>query len=176
LRLDGGNNPVASLGVTGLLTAGNLSVASSRRDCRQDGALDPTDVADAAAVLNLCFLNAFINGQEAYVPSGFYNISSANINLANAFGVRVHGESSIVAYSGTNPVWGTVFMCNRGATKTCVEMEGSQYAEFDHITVLQNGCIGNKCVVTPTGIGLAWGSRQLIDGPWRKHRQRNRRE
>jgi hypothetical protein len=149
---------------TGTNTFASVSVSSRTRDCRQDGTLDPTNVADAAATLNLCFLNAFLNGQEAYVPAGFYNISSANINLANAFGVRVHGESSIIAFSGTNPVWGTVFMCNRGGTKTCVEMEGSQYAELDHITIVQNGCIGSKCVVTPTGIGLAWGRDNSLTG------------
>jgi len=143
---------------------GYLTVSSRFRDCRKDGPLDPTNTNDAAATLNLCFLNAFINGQEVYIPSGFYNISSANLNLANAFGIRVHGESSIVAYSGNNPVWGTVFMCNRGSTTACVEMEGSQYAEFDHITVLQNGCIGGKCITTPTGIGVIWGRDDSLNG------------
>lgn len=161
------NGPLSLNGfplTAGLISGGGLNISSAWRDCRKDGTLDPTNVLDAASTLNLCFLNAFLNGQEAFVPSGFYNISSANVNAANAFGVRVHGESSIVAFSGTNPVWGTVFMCNRGSSTACVEMEGSQYAEFDHITILQNGCIGSKCVTNPTGIGLVWGRDDSLTG------------
>lgn len=118
--------------------AGLFSTLSSTlrfRDCRQDGTLDITGVADSSATINTCIANAVTNSQtEVVLPCGKLRINTT-INLTNRPGIIFHGCG--VQANVTNPPVGGVgitnLWCNTGGT--CIETTGSKSLEIDHMII-----------------------------------------
>lgn len=162
-RKDAGNMPFTgpisapSIASSGPVTAGNLSVAGTVRDCRQDGTLDLTGVADAAAIINTCIVNALLNGQNTVLlPAGFLNIKSSPLNVSNAPAMTIQGGNQPCCELPTGvPTFGSVLLCNTGTQ--CIEGEGSSGLKLRNLTLALNGSIGGISISTPTKIGLITG-------------------
>lgn len=125
-----------TLNVSGLSTlSGGVSQGSFERDCRQDGTLDVTAVADSSATINACVAAAKAAGQSRWkLPSGQFLVNTT-LNLTNFIGGHLYG-TGFQGVSGA-PILGepiTQLVCNTGATP-CIDTTGSSGIEIDHLNI-----------------------------------------
>lgn len=134
---------VPALSASSASISGAVSVGLRERDCRQDGTIDTTGVADSSTAVQACINNAYANNQTAVLPgtppSGGIIIGVAQ-NWTNKPGLKVRGNSATLT-NGIGSDWGTRILCSTGTpvgntSGVCIDTTGSSNMQLSGFQII----------------------------------------